>query len=214
MSMPENVVFFAKENVKVPQQSKLLQAGKDLFFTEEFTLKPREKKKINLKVGAVVPKGHFGLIVQRSSSHEHWVEVHVGVLDGYYIADINLSLTNHCYETTYIFQKDTSIAQLIYIPHHQGASVLAHPDQLDLAKPRGNFPSGSSGNVPKVRAIKSKSDPHDKPPGIPCVLCGHVPCAESDRGDRKPEDLVDKVDKPSTVQKYLDSTSDPDLPRK
>ena len=176
-TLAEPIIFFAQKDVKVPQQSKLLQAGKDLFICEDFHLQPREKKKINCKVGAVVPEGHFGLIVPRSSMQKTWIQVHLGILDGYYIENIHVSLTNECFSTRYSLKKDSSLAQIIFIPYHLGASILAHPDQLQFNPEHGKFSSGSSGNAAIVEAIQVEPRFRELHPNAKCPTCGHDPNA-------------------------------------
>lgn len=174
MSSAEPILFFAKHSVRVPQQSKIAQAGKDIFFCEDIQLQPREKKKINCKVGANVPQGHFGLIVPRSSVHELWINVHLGILDGYFVDEIKISLTNECFSTQYTFEKGTSLAQLIFVPNHLGPSILAHPDQVQFRHDQGKFPSGSSGNK-GYTAIQVEPKFREKYPHAKCPTCGHCP---------------------------------------
>ena len=178
MAQAEPIIFFAETGVRLPQQSKLLQAGKDIFLVDDLILLPREKKKVTCKVGAIVPQGHFGLIVPRSSTHSLWITIHLGVLDGYYVDEIKLSFTNDCFTTQYFFNKGTALAQIIFIPYHLGPSVLAHPQQLQFQNEQGKFPSGSSGNSEQVQSVQVKSQFRDKYPKAECPLCGHSPAVD------------------------------------
>lgn len=178
MAQAEPITFFAEKDIRLPAQSKLLQAGKDIFLTDDLILQPREKKKVNCKVGVIVPQGHFGLIVPRSSTHSLWVTIHLGVLDGYYVDEIKVNFTNDCFSTQYFFNKGSALAQIIFIPYHLGPSILAHPQQLQLQNEFGKFPSGSSGNTAQVQGVKVKSQFRDHYPEAECPLCGHSPTVD------------------------------------
>ena len=198
MAQAEPITFFAETGIRLPQQSKLLQTGKDIFLVDDLILKPREKKKVNCKVGVIVPQGHFGLIVPRSSTHSLWITIHLGVLDGYYVDEIKLSFTNDCFATQYFFNKGSALAQIIFIPYHLGPSILAHPQQLQFQNEHGKFSSGSSGNSDQVQSVQVKSQFRDNYPKAECPLCGHSPVVDpSNFGSARQDDR-------STTQVLID----------
>jgi dUTP pyrophosphatase len=113
--MTEIVIPFQKlsDKWKIPSQATFSDAGYDLFSTEEYILKPGERKLFKTNISAAIPHGYYGRIAPRSGlAYKHGIDVLAGVIDSGYRGDIGIILINFWQEDFPVHEGD-KIAQFI-----------------------------------------------------------------------------------------------------
>lgn len=130
------------KEVNLPCYSNQGDAGLDLHSAEEFILKPGESKPVKTGISMAIPKGHVGLIWDRSGlAAKNTLHVLAGVIDSGYRGEIGVVLKNLGSEDFKI-EKNMRIAQMIIQPFI--SAVIEEHDSLDdTDRSSGGF--GSTG---------------------------------------------------------------------
>ncbi len=113
--MWEVKILFQKlsEKAIIPSQATFSDAGYDLFSTEEYVLKPGERKLFKTNISTAIPHGYYGRIAPRSGlAYKHGIDVLAGVIDSWYRGDIGIILINFWQENFPVHEED-KIAQFI-----------------------------------------------------------------------------------------------------
>ncbi|MCX6823386.1 MAG: dUTP diphosphatase [candidate division SR1 bacterium] len=113
--MTELTIPFQKLSDKAitPAQATSGDAGYDLFATEEYILKPGERKLFKTNISTAIPYGYYGRIAPRSGlAYKHGIDVLAGVIDTGYRGDIGIILINFGPEDFPVHEGD-KIAQFI-----------------------------------------------------------------------------------------------------
>lgn len=127
----------------VPTRAHVDDAGFDLASTEAHTFRAGERKLVGTGLKIAVPKGHVGLIRDRSGiAWKKGLIVAAGVIDSGYTGEWKILMINTTEDVTEI-QKQERIAQVLIIP-------IAHPtieehESLPTESTRGEGGFGSSG---------------------------------------------------------------------
>ena len=113
--MHEVTIPFKKlsEKAQIPSQATLWDAGYDLYATENYTIKPGERKLFKTNISTAIPHGYYGRIAPRSGlAYKHGIDVLAGVIDAGYRGDIGVILINFWPEDFAVNEGD-KIAQFI-----------------------------------------------------------------------------------------------------
>lgn len=101
------------DKAKVPSQATFSDAGYDLCATEEYILKPWERKLFKTNISAAIPHGYYGRIAPRSGlAYKHGIDILAGVIDSGYRGDIGIVVINFGHEDFPVHEGD-KIAQFI-----------------------------------------------------------------------------------------------------
>jgi len=126
----------------IPTKANALDAGWDLYSTQEATLPPLQRSLISTDIAMLIPKGFVGLIWDRSGlSSKSGIHRFAGVIDAGYIGEIKVCLYNSSDGDKHI-NKGDRVAQLLIqeIPKCE----LVEVNSL-LESDRGEKGFGSSG---------------------------------------------------------------------
>ena len=83
------------ENAIVPTRGSSGAAGYDLYSTEDYILKPGERKLFKTNISVKIPDGYYGRLAPRSGlAFKHGIDVLAGVIDSDYLGDIGVILLN------------------------------------------------------------------------------------------------------------------------
>ena len=130
------------KDIPVPSYAHEYDAAFDLRACEELTLEPMEKKIVKTGLKMAIPKGHVGLIWDRSGlAAKHSMHTLAGVVDAGYRGEVGIVLINLGKEK-FTVEKGMRIAQMLIQP-----IVLANlieVDELDETT-RGEGGFGSTG---------------------------------------------------------------------
>lgn len=131
------------EDAVLPSYAHDGDAGLDLYSAEDHILKPGEKKNFRTGVAMAIPKGHVGLIWDKSGhAAKNGVHVLAGVVDAGYRGEVGVVLKNLGDEDFTISQK-MKIAQMLIQP--VVSSEILETDSLDeTSRNHGGF--GSTGD--------------------------------------------------------------------
>lgn len=125
----------------MPTQNTPTDAGYDFFSTEDYILKPRERKLFKTNISCAIPSWYYGRIAPRSwLAYKHWIDVLGGVIDSEYRWDIGVILVN-LWEEDFEIKIWDKIAQLIIEKCHYVNWIEV--DNLDETV-RNNWWFGSS----------------------------------------------------------------------
>ncbi len=70
-------------------------AGYDLYSTEDYILKPLERKLFKTNIAIAIPEGYYGRIAPRSGlAYKYGIDVMAGVIDSTYLGDVGIILIN------------------------------------------------------------------------------------------------------------------------
>jgi dUTP pyrophosphatase len=98
----------------VPTRGSIKAAGYDLYATENYILKPGERKLFKTGLSMEIPSGLYGRIAPRSGlAYKHGIDVLAGVIDEDYRGEIGVILINFGNEDKAITAND-KIAQIIF----------------------------------------------------------------------------------------------------
>ena len=102
----------------VPTRGSVKAAGYDLYATENYVLKPGERKLFKTGLSMEIPSGLYGRIAPRSGlAFKNGIDVLAGVIDEDYRGEIGIILINLGSEDKAITAND-KIAQIIFERHH------------------------------------------------------------------------------------------------
>lgn len=113
--MTQLVIPFQKlsDKAHIPTQATSSDAWYDLYATENYLLKPGERKLFKTNITAAIPHGYYGRIAPRSwLAYKHGIDVLAGVIDSGYRWDIWVILINFGTEDFPVNEGDR-IAQFI-----------------------------------------------------------------------------------------------------
>ena len=83
------------ENAIVPTRGSSGAAGYDLYSTEDYILKPGERKLFKTNISVKIPDGYYGrLAPSYGLAFKHGIDVLAGVIDSDYLGDIGVILLN------------------------------------------------------------------------------------------------------------------------
>lgn len=83
------------ENAIVPTRGSAGAAGYDLYSTEDYVLKPSERKLFKTNISMKIPDGYYGRLAPRSGlAFKNGIDVLAGVIDEDYLGDIGVILLN------------------------------------------------------------------------------------------------------------------------
>ena len=129
------------ESAKSPTKGHLDDAGWDLYAFETVSIPAGATVLVSTGIAIAIPKGHSGLIWDRSSMGVKGVHRHAGVIDCGYRGEVKVCLHNTTKEPFHV-EKGDRIAQLIIqeVPHFV-QHVVEELDSTD----RGAGGFGSTG---------------------------------------------------------------------
>lgn len=129
------------KNATLPTRANPDDAGLDLYALENTTCRSGETVIVRTGVAVGVPKGHVGLVRDRSSMAVNGFKVNAGVIDAGYTGELKVVLLNLSGEHSCIL-KGQKFAQMLIIP-------VATPAVVEVEKlgasARGENGFGSSG---------------------------------------------------------------------
>lgn len=131
------------EDAKVPTKKNFVDAGWDLYANEDMWVRPDEIATVKTGVAMSIPRGHVGLIWDRSGlSAKEGLHRVAGVIDCGYHGEIMVAITGLT-KKPYFVNKGDRIAQMVIqkIPLHVSWEVV---DSLEETT-RGEDGFGSSG---------------------------------------------------------------------
>lgn len=130
------------EDAVLPGYAHPGDAGLDIFSNEKVTLKPRESAKIKTGVSLEIPKGHVGLMWDKSGlSTNHKIKVLGGVIDSGYRGEIIVGVINLGSEK-YTFEKGHKVCQML-IQKVENVKIKEVKKLTETKRGKGGF--GSTG---------------------------------------------------------------------
>ena len=162
------ILFKKTHNLaKIPTLGSEFSAGYDLYSTEEYILKPLERKLFKTGINVAIPIGLYGRIAPRSGlAYKNGLDILAGVIDPDYRSDIGVILINLGYDNKQIMIGDR-IAQIIF--EHYNSAIFKETDTLpETIRNEDGF--GSTDVIsPKSEHIGSSNiiDKYTKLGGIP-----------------------------------------------
>jgi dUTP pyrophosphatase len=117
-------------------------AGLDLHCSEDAALEPGEGKVVPTGVAVAVPKGHVGMIADRSSMAKRGLKVAGGIVDAGYRGEVGVVLWNLSKEAVRLRRGDR-IAQMLVLPI--AAPSVREVKAFDEPTSRGQRGFGSTG---------------------------------------------------------------------
>jgi dUTP pyrophosphatase len=130
------------KDAKIPQYAYPDDAAFDLFAVENLKITPNERVQILTGIAVQIPRGHVGLIWDKSGlSHNHGLKTLGGVVDSGYRGEIKVGLINLGKEN-YQIEKGHKVAQMII--QKKETYEIIEVDELD-GSDRGEAGFGSSG---------------------------------------------------------------------
>lgn len=126
----------------LPTRAHRGDAGWDLYAPEGFTIPPLgSSERIDLRVGFEIPKGHVGLVLERSSQGKAGIFALGCVVDHGYTGNVHITLGNTNPEAKQYFAGDR-VGQLVVLPI---ADIEALEQVEELEGERGENAHGSTG---------------------------------------------------------------------
>lgn len=125
----------------LPTRSYEEAAAYDLYALESAMLTPHVRVTVKTGIAMQIPKGHVGLVRDRSSMGKQGITVVGGVIDSDYRGELMVMLVNLVHQSVVILPGD-KIAQILILPVH--TPELEEVVELD-ASSRGDKGFGSTG---------------------------------------------------------------------
>lgn len=130
------------EDAILPKYAHPDDAGMDLFAIEDTTFMPGEIKPVKSGIAVEIPKGHVGLIWDKSGiGVKEGLKVMGGVIDSGYRGEILIGMANIS-KKSYVFEKGHKVAQMLVQKIERPSVVLVN--KLSETK-RGHGALGSTG---------------------------------------------------------------------
>lgn len=126
---------------KIPTRAHESDAGIDLYSLNDVTLTPQEPVRALTGIALAIPKGHVGMICDRSSMGAKGVRVLGGIIDSGYRGEVQVILINLRTSALQISKGD-KIAQILVLPVNLCAVV--EKERLDSTE-RASSGFGSTG---------------------------------------------------------------------
>jgi dUTP pyrophosphatase len=138
---------------KIPTRGSNSAAGYDLCSTENYTLKPLERKLFKTGLSIEIPTGLYGRVAPRSGlAYKDGLDVMAGVIDEDYRGDVGVILINLGSVEKRIVMGD-KIAQIIF-ENYNVVSLVELESLSVTARNDGGFGSTDEANVIKIRAAQ------------------------------------------------------------
>jgi dUTP pyrophosphatase len=119
-------------------------AGFDLFVGERVELKPMQRAAINTGYKMEIPKGHVGIIYEKSGlSFKYGIITYGNVVDSGYRGEVRVGVMNLGTEP-YVFEPGHKVAQMIIHRYEEMKFVEAKDGELSESA-RGSRGFGSTG---------------------------------------------------------------------
>lgn len=135
----------SNELAKTPTRGSNSAAGYDLYSTEEYTLKPLERKLFKTGLSIAIPPGLYGRIAPRSGlAYKDGLDTMAGVIDEDYRGDVGVILINLGSVEKKIVVGD-KIAQIIF-ENYTPATFQETDDLEKTSRGQGGF--GSTDKLP------------------------------------------------------------------
>jgi len=124
----------------IPTRGSPSAAGYDLYSTEEYTLKPLERKLFKTGISIAIPQGLYGRIAPRSGlAYKDGIDVLAGVIDEDYRGDVGVILIN-LGSVDKVIKLGDKIAQIIF-EHYNSATFIETDDLSKTTRDDGGFGS-------------------------------------------------------------------------
>ena len=136
------------KNAVIPTNQTGLEAGYDLYSTEDAWLRPHERRLFKTNIAMEIPDGYYGRVAPRSGlAFKHGIDVLAGVIDQTYRGDIGVILynTNGGDDTNSVQIKEGQAIAQIIIENCAKAKFIEVADLDDTA--RGDKGYGSSDRI-------------------------------------------------------------------
>lgn len=102
------------ENAIIPTKGSSESAGYDLYSTEDYLLRPLERKLFKTDIALEIPKSYYGRISPRSGlAFKDGLDVMAGIIDADYRGNIGVILIN-LGQIDKVIKKGDKIAQIIF----------------------------------------------------------------------------------------------------
>jgi dUTP pyrophosphatase len=132
----------------VPERAHAGDAGYDLRSVEEAELAPGGRALVRTGISIAIPDGYSGLVLPRSGlAVRHGISLvnAPGLIDSGYRGEILVSLINHDRRETFLIERGTRIAQLVFV--RAAAALFSEVEFLEATPDgRGEGGFGSSGS--------------------------------------------------------------------
>ncbi len=132
----------------VPERAHAGDAGYDLRSVEEAELAPGGRALVRTGVSVAIPEGYAGLVLPRSGlAVRHGISLvnAPGLIDSGYRGEVLVPLVNHDRRETFLIEKGTRIAQLVFV--RAAAALFSEVEFLEATPDgRGEGGFGSSGS--------------------------------------------------------------------
>ncbi len=135
-------VLKVDKNAQIPTRAHSDDAGLDLYSLMSVTLAPGEGLMLRTGIAMAIPRGHVGLIADRSSLGKKGLKTLGGVIDAGYRGEIQVLVRNLSSETLQI-QAGDRCAQLLILPVAILGPVEVQSFESSTTRGEGGF--GSSG---------------------------------------------------------------------
>nr|DAG04014.1 MAG TPA: dCTP deaminase dUTPase [Myoviridae sp. ctbEa13] len=103
-----------QKDTKLPVKSHLPDSGFDIFMPCDLKLKALQTKTVGLNIGVMIPEGHAGMLVPRSSIAEKGLLIQTSIIDPDYTGEIHLIVTNCSFKTAKIKKGDRVCSLVAY----------------------------------------------------------------------------------------------------
>lgn len=110
-----NTVFELEKGAMEPRKSHASDAGYDLFTLKRVMLLPNNLTLLDTGVHIMIPEGHVGLVLPRSSIAKDSILIHTGVIDSGYTGTVNI-IAQNLSNKNYLFRSHSRAAQLVILP--------------------------------------------------------------------------------------------------
>jgi len=131
----------------MPERAHAGDAGYDLRSVEEAELEPGGRALVRTGISVAIPEGYAGLVLPRSGlAVRHGISLvnTPGLIDSGYRGEIQVPLINHDPEETFLVEKGTKIAQLVFV--RAAVALFSEVESLEATTDgRGEAGFGSSG---------------------------------------------------------------------
>lgn len=150
-------------------------AGYDLYSTEEYTLKPLERKLFKTGLKMAIPVGLYGRIAPRSGlAYKRGIDVMAGVIDSDYRGEIGVILINFGQEEKK-FSIGDAIAQIIF-EHYTPATFVRKENLDETVRGEGGF--GSTERLSKTFQPKGDGTVPSEVPNLQSGVQSHPSLTE------------------------------------
>lgn len=134
-------VLKLEKDATLPAYAHPHDAGMDIFALETTTVAPSEFVAVRTGISMEIPKGHVGLVWDKSGLALKGIKTIAGVVDAGYRGEVKICVTN-LGKTSYTFEKGHKVAQMLI--QKVESPTIAEVKKLSETK-RGKKGFGSTG---------------------------------------------------------------------